>query len=154
MNNRFSQSVIVIGVASLLTAGAAMAAPGGRGEGPGPYGPGGPGMQGPGDPVQMVARLNRRLDLTAEQEDAILAFLREREAEREVMQERIREAFGDEVCAQRAAGRAAFDDLMYDVLDEDQLEAHQEMKANMEERRANGKGRGRRGADPFGCDDS
>lgn len=151
MNNRFSISIIAVGLAGLLAAGAAAAAPGGRGEGPGP---GGPGLQGPGDPVQMVARLSQRLDLTAEQEDAILTFMREREAEREVMQERIRDAFGDEVCTQRAAGRAAFDALMQDVLDEDQLEAHEEMKARMEERRASGKGKGRRGADPFECADS
>lgn len=151
MINRFSKSLLVVGVVSLLTAGITFAEPGNYdAKSAGKYrGKGSPNVEQAGGPAHNMARLSEVLDLTAEQEDAILAFFRDRQAEREALRARIMEDYGDEICAQRAANEGSFEDLLFSILDDDQLAIHEEMKANREAKQANRKSR--RGNGGFEC---
>jgi hypothetical protein len=145
MKNRLSQSIAILAVACLLSSGAALAA-NGNGQGQGKPGAGGPDNEWTGGPMNRVARMSGQLGLTAEQEDAVLSFFRERQAEREAMQARIAETFGDEICAQRAANRADFEALLLAILDDEQWTRHEAMQARRAERQANrGERRGRGG---------
>ena len=150
MINRFSKSLLILGVVSLLTAGAAFAQSGKYdAKSEGKYrGKGNPNVEQTRGPAHNMARLSQALELTPEQEDAILTFFRDRQAERDALRERIMEDYGDEICAQRAASEAAFEDLLYSILDDEQLAAHEEMKANREARQA--KRQNRRGGGGIG----
>ena len=138
MINRFSKSLLILGVVSLLTAGAAFAQSGKYdANSEGKYrGKGKPNAEQNRGAAHNMAHLSQALELTPEQEDAILAFFRDRQAEREAMRERIMADYGDEICAQRAASETAFEDLLYSILDDEQLAAHEEMKAKREARQA------------------
>jgi hypothetical protein len=142
MNHRFSKSLILIGLVSLLAAGTSFAAPG-NGQGVGPANPGAadsaPGIDRGAGPAQRMARFSETLQLTESQEDEILEFFRAREAEREAMQQRIADTFGQQICEQRAANDGAFEELLLSVLNEDQLLIHEEMKAQREARKASRK---------------
>jgi len=153
MNNRFSKSIIVIGLISLMAAGASFAAPGnGQGMGAGNSGAAdsSPGIGRGAGPAQRMARFSEKLQLTESQEDEILEFFRQREADREAMQQRIMETFGQQICEQRAANEGAFEELLLSVLNEDQLLLHEEMKAQREDRKAN-RQMSRRGTGGLDC---
>lgn len=150
MNTRFSKSILVLVAASLLAAGPAMAGNGnskGDGIGQGNKGArGGANTEWNGGPANRMARMSEALGLTDVQEDAILDFFRQQEAEREQLHADVWAMFGDQICAQREAHRDAFETMLAGILDADQLLLHAEMQSNREARRANrgpdrGKGR-------------
>jgi hypothetical protein len=153
MINRFSKSMLVLGVVSLLSAGATFAGngtPKGDGSGGGKgNAKGNPDVEWNGGPANKMARMSERFGLTEDQEDAILAFYREREVEREAMRLLIQDAFGDKICAQRAANEGSFEDLLFSILDEEQWALHEEMKASREANQGNRKSR--RGNGGFEC---
>lgn len=139
MNNRFSKSLLILGLVSLVAASTSFAAPGtGQGVGPGHAGAAGagPNIDRGAGPAQRMARFSEMLQLTASQEDEILDFFRLREGEREAMRQQIMDTFGQQICEQRAANESAFEELLLSVLNEDQLLIHEEMKAQRESRKA------------------
>lgn len=149
MNNRFSKSIVILGVVSLLSAGAAFAA-NGNGNGTG-SGKGGTNAEFSGDPANKMARMSEMLGLDADQEDAILSFFRQQQTEREELRALIMETFGDQICAQREANQGEFEELLLLILDTDQLAIHEEMKANREARQA--ERQNRRGNGGLDCSD-
>lgn len=154
MNTRFSKSILVLAVVSLLAAGSIFAGNGnsdGSGNGKGGQ-KAGQDTEWNGGPAHKMARISEMLGLSELQEDQILDFFRMQEENRELMRARIMEAFGDEICAQRAANEGSFEELLLGMLDENQLLIHEEMKANRESRQANNR-RGGRGNGGFECTD-
>lgn len=154
MNTRFSKSILILAIVSMLSAGSVFAGNGngdGSGKGHGKAGgKGGANTEWNGGPAQKMSRMSEMLGLTEQQELDLLAFFHEQEANREAMRIRIQEAFGEEICAQRAANEGAFETLLYTVLSEEQIVIHEEMKAQREGRKGN-KRRGGRGNGGFEC---
>jgi hypothetical protein len=150
MNTRFSKSMLVLAVVSLLAAGSALAgngsgecngtgdgtctSAGGSGNG---SGNGGPNAERGGSPLQKAARLDRVLGLDDGQETAVLDFLQNQEASRQQLREDIWSMFGRQICEQREANEGAFHAFLLSILNDDQLAIHQEMLANREAKRAN-----------------
>lgn len=147
MKHRISHPIAILAIVCLLSAGAALAG-NGNGDGKGKPRAGGPDTEWAGGPLGRVARMSEQLGLNAEQEDAVLDFFRERQAEREAMHARVIETFGDEICAQRAANQAEFESLLMSILDDEQWAQHEAMQARRAERQAErGKRRGHGGLD-------
>lgn len=152
MNTRFSKSILVLAIVSLLAAGSVYSG-NGNSDGNGKGGQkGGQNTEWNGGPANKMARMSEMLDLSEAQEDQVLEFFRMQEENRDLMRARIKEAFGDEICAQRAANEGSFEELLVGILDEEQLAIHEEMKARRENRQANNR-KGGRGNGGFECTD-
>ena len=150
MNTRFSKSILVLAIVSLLGTGAALAGGNGNGNGDGSgVGVGGSnaGAQGDfgGGPAGRMARINERLNLSTDQQHDLLDLLDAQERERAQIHADIVNDYGDRVCTQRRLHQAEFQAL----LTPDQLALHEAMMAQRGERRANNGQR--RGAGGFDC---
>ena len=154
MKTRFSKSIFVLFVASLLAAGSALAGNGpgdcsGTGDGTcataGGNGNGGenggPKGERGGSPLQKTARIDAVLDLDDDQEAAVLSFLQNQEAGRRALREEIWSTFGRQICEQREANEGAFHEFLLSILEADQLAIHEEMLAKREANRAGRKTR-------------
>lgn len=149
MNTRFSKSVAVLAIVSLLSAGSVFAA-NGNGDGNGQKGgKGGADTEWTGGPAHKMARMSEMLGLDAAQEDAILNQLRIQDENRAALREQIQLEFGGEICSQRAANQADMDALLASILTPEQYALHLEMQANREANRANRQGG--RGNGGFEC---
>lgn len=143
MNTRFSKSILIVAIVSLLGSGTVLAGNGnGNGDG---SGAGGGKFSADGDfngsPANRMARISERLGLDPEQEKALLDLFYLHEQERVNMRADIMEAYGDTICAQRQAHQQDF----LDILTEEQKAEHEAMMADRENRRGNRKGRGEGG---------
>ena len=147
MNTRFSKSILVLAIVSLLGTGAALAGGNGNGNGDGTgVGGGNAGAQGDfgGGPADRMARISERLGLSTDQQHDLLDLFDAQERERARIHADIVNDYGDRVCTQRRLHQAEFQAL----LTADQLALHEAMMAQRQERRANnGQGRGAGGFD-------
>jgi hypothetical protein len=154
MNTRFSKTILIFAAASLLGAGSVLA-----GNGPGECGGtgdgtctsaagggnggargnrnGGFGGERGGSPLQKADRLDQVLDLSDEQEDLVLEFLRSQEPGRKQLREEIWATYGPLICQQREANQGALHEFLVSIAEEDQVEILQEMEAKREARMAN-----------------
>ena len=145
MNTRFSKSILVLAIVSMLGTGAALAGNGngdGDGNGGGKRG-GNANAQGDfgGGPAGRMARMSERLGLTEEQEIALLEMFHAHEQERASIREEIMSVYGDTICAQRQAHQQDF----LSILTAEQLAEHEAAMAQRESKRANRNGRGNGG---------
>ena len=152
MNTRFSKSILVLAIVSLLGTGAALAGGNGNGNGNGDGagvggGGGNAGAQGDfgGGPAGRMARISERLSLSTDQQHDLLDLFDAQERERARIHADIVNDYGDRVCTQRRLHQEEFQAL----LTPDQLALHEVMMAQREERRANNGQR--RGAGGFDC---
>ena len=145
MNTRFSKSILVLAIVSMLGTGAALAGNGngdGDGNGGGKRG-GNANAQGDfgGGPAGRMARMSERLGLTEDQEVALLEMFHLHEQERATMRAQIMDVYGDSICDQRQAHQEDF----LSILTPEQLAEHEAAMAQRDERRANRQGRGNGG---------
>ena len=148
MNTRFSKSILVLAIVSMLGTGAALAGNvNGNGDGSGDGNPGGKfSTEGDfnGSPANRMARISERLDLDPDQEKALLDMFYLHEQERADMRAEIMGMYGETICAQRQDHQQDF----LKILTGEQLAEHEAMMAEREARRANNrKGRGEGGFD-------
>jgi Spy/CpxP family protein refolding chaperone len=132
MNTRLKTTLLTIAAASLLGMGTAVAGNGpggGQGMGPGALGMDGDGPFGPAD---RMARISAQLQLSEDQEFALLEMFHEHAAERNALRGQIAAEYGTEICAQREAHRQAFED----ILTAEQLETFQAMQEQRAEERS------------------
>ena len=146
MNTRFSKSILVLAIVSMLGTGAALAGNGngdGEGNGGGKRGGGNANAQGDfgGGPAGRMARMSERLGLTEDQEVALLEMFHAHEQERANMREEIMAVYGDTICDQRQAHQEDF----LSILTPEQLAEHEAAMAQRESKGANRKGRGNGG---------
>lgn len=105
----------------------------------------GPPRHGPPGATEQLARLERALDLSDEQSLRLLEVLQAAEAEREALHERAFEQLKPEICALRASTEA---DIVA-VLDAEQAERFQSLKAERQQKF--GERGGRRGREWPDC---
>lgn len=148
MYTRFSKSILVLAIVSLLGTGAALAGNGnGNGDGTGTGGGNGGNANAEGDfgggPAGRMARISERLGLSTDQQHDLLDLFEAQEQERARIHAEIVNQFSDTVCTQR---RLHQDEFLL-ILTPEQRAEHEAMMAQREERRANRKGRGEGGFD-------
>lgn len=144
MYTRFSKSILVLAIVSLLGTGSVLAGNGnGNGDGSGGGKGGNASAEGDfgGGPAGRMARISERLGLSEDQELALLEMFHLHEQERATMREQIMGTYGDSICAQRQAHQEDF----LSILTEEQRAEHEAAMAQRDERRANRQGRGNGG---------
>ncbi len=148
MKTRFSKTLLVLAVSSLLGAGTALAGQGpgdcdqngdGTCSGEGNGGGNGGGQRNRGGPAEHLAAMANRLGLTLEQQVRLLGVLDGHAQDRKQLRQQIFDDYGGEMCAMRATHRA-------EIL----AELTEEQRALHEQNRQRRAGHGSRGG--FGGD--
>jgi len=140
MNTRLSKMVSILAIASLLTTGSVLAQ---NRQSDNDW------QKGPPTAEEKLARISAALNLSGDQSQEMLRLLQEEGEQRAALHEQTMMLMGPEICAQRAAHEEA----MLAILDQEQTELFLQMKDQRQANATRSQGRNAKRMGKLNCDD-